>query len=85
MGDEAIDAAFDGERAASIRTANLGELRIEADTFVLASGNLFGMGLVASPDAVKEPVFGLDVDYPAERKDWYDEKFLPARTTLVSE
>ncbi len=75
MGDEAIDAAFDGERVASIRTANLGELRIEADTFVLASGNLFGKGLVASPDAVKEPVFGLDVDYPAERKDWYDEKF----------
>lgn len=74
-GDEALDAVFDAERVASIRTANLGELRIEADTFVLASGNLFGKGLVASPDAVKEPVFGLDVDYPAERKDWYDEKF----------
>lgn len=75
MGDEALDAVFDAEHVASIRTANLGELRIEADTFVLASGNLFGKGLVASPDAVKEPVFGLDVDYPAERKDWYDEKF----------
>lgn len=75
MGDEALDAVFDAERVASIRTANLGELRIEADTFVLASGNLFGKGLVASPDAVKEPVFGLDVDYPAERKDWYEEKF----------
>ena len=75
MGDEALDAVFDAERVASIRTANLGELRIEAYTFVLASGNLFGKGLVASPDAVKEPVFGLDVDYPAERKDWYDEKF----------
>ncbi len=75
MGDEALDAFFDGERVASIRTVNLGELRIEADTFILASGNLFGKGLVASPDAVKEPVFGLDVDYPAERKDWYDEKF----------
>lgn len=79
MGDEALDAVFDGERVASIRTANLGELRIEADTFVLASGNLFGKGLVASPDAVKEPVFGLDVDYPAERKDWYDEKFFASQ------
>ena len=74
-GDEAIDAVLDGERVASIRTANLGELRIEADTFVLASGNLFGKGLIASPDAVIEPVFGLDVDCPTERKDWYDEKF----------
>ena len=79
MGDEALDAVFDAERVASIRTANLGELRIEADTFVLASGNLFGKGLVASPDAVKEPVFGLDVDYPAERKDWYDEKFFASQ------
>ncbi len=75
MGDEALDAFFDGERVASVRTANLGALRIEADAFVLASGNLFGKGLVASPDAVREPVFSLDVDYPAERKDWYDEKF----------
>lgn len=79
MGDEALGAVFDGERVASIRTTNLGELRIEADTFVLATGNLFGKGLVASPDAVKEPVFGLDVDYPAERKDWYDEKFFASQ------
>jgi len=49
MGDEALDAVFDGERVASVRTANLGELRIEADTFVLASGNLFGKGLAALP------------------------------------
>ena len=75
MGDEGKNAMFDGDRVASIRTVNLGNLCIEADDFVLASGNLFGRGLVASPDAVNEPVFGLDVDYPAERKDWYDEKF----------
>ena len=75
MGDQAIDAVYDGDRVASIRTVNLGDLRIEADAFVLASGNLFGKGLVASPDAVREPVFGLDVDYPAERKYWYDENF----------
>ena len=75
MGDEALDAVFDGERVASIRTANLGALRLEADTFILASGNLFGKGLVASPNEIMEPVFGLDIDYPAERKDWYDENF----------
>ena len=75
MGDEAIDPTFDGDNVAAVHTANLGKINIEADNFVLASGNLFGKGLVASPDAVKEPVFGLDVDYPAERKDWYDEKF----------
>lgn len=75
MGDEALDAVFDGERVASVCTANLGELRIEADTFVLASGNLFGKGLAALPGDVIEPVFGLDVDCPEQRKDWYDENF----------
>ncbi len=79
MGDEALDAVFDGECVASVRTTNLGDLRIEADTFVLASGNLFGKGLVALPDAVKEPVFGLDVDCPAERKNWYDENFFASQ------
>ena len=75
MGDEAVASEFDGDRVLSIRTANLGDIRIEADNFVLASGNLFGKGLVASPDKVCEPVFGLDVDYPSERNDWYDENF----------
>lgn len=75
MGDEAEAPEFDGDRVLSVRTANLGDIRIEADNFVLASGNLFGKGLVASPDKVSEPVFGLDVDYPSERKDWYDENF----------
>ena len=75
MGDEAEAPEFDGDRVLSVRTANLGDIRIEADNFVLASGNLFGKGLVASPDKVSEPVFGLDVDYPAERKDWYNENF----------
>lgn len=75
MGDEAVSSEFDGDRVAGIRTANLGDIRVEADNFVLASGNLFGKGLVASPDKVSEPVFGLDVDYPQDRKDWYDENF----------
>ena len=75
MGDEALDPVFAGERVASIRTANIGGIRIEAGDFVLASGNLFGRGLVARPDSVVEPVFGLDVEYPKERKDWYNEEF----------
>lgn len=75
MGDEALDPAFDGDKVVAVQTANLGGINVEADNFVLATGNLFGRGLVASPDKVTEPVFGLDVDFPAERKDWYDENF----------
>ena len=74
-GDVALDPAFDGDRVTSLRTSNLGDVTLEADTFVLASGNLFGKGLVSSPTAVEEPVFGLDVDYPSDRKDWCNRDF----------
>ena len=75
MGDTAVDPVIEGGRVKSIRTQNLGDIRLEADSFVLASGNLFGKGLEATPDRVSEPVFGLDVDYPEERKEWCEEDF----------
>lgn len=74
-GDVAIDPEIAGGKVKSIRTANLGNVRIEADNFVLASGNLFGKGLVSTIDNVTEPVFGLDVDYPSDRSAWYDQNF----------
>ena len=37
--------------------------------------NLFGNGLTAAPGEFREPVFGLDVDYPQDRSDWYDPDF----------
>lgn len=75
MGDTAIDPTIEGNTVKSIRTVNLGNIRLEAESFVLASGNLFGKGLDAAPDKVVEPVFGLDVDFPADRKDWCDQDF----------
>ena len=75
MGDTAVDPVIEDGMVKSIKTQNLGEIRLEADNFVLASGNLFGKGLEATPDKVTEPVFGLDVDFPEGRKDWCDEDF----------
>ena len=57
-----------------IRT-NLDTARLFADHFILASGGYFSKGLVATPTQVYEPLFGLDIDYPGERKDWYDADF----------
>ena len=74
-GDTAIDPTYTDGKVASIRTINLGSLCLEADTFVLASGNFFGKGLEASPDRVDEPIFDLDVDFPSDRKEWADEDF----------
>ena len=59
----------------SITTRNLDTARLFADHFILASGGYFSKGLVATPTQVFEPLFGLDIDFPEERKDWYDADF----------
>ena len=74
-GDTAVDPSYSDGKVSGIRTVNLGAMRLEADTFVLASGNLFGKGLEASPGKVTEPVFGLDVDFPSDINEWADENF----------
>ena len=74
-GDTAVDPVVEDGRVTGIHTQNLGSICLSADNFVLASGNLFGKGLEATPDKVVEPVFGLDTDFTADRSGWCDESF----------
>ena len=75
MGDEVTSAALHEGVVSSITTRNLDTARLFADHFILASGGYFSKGLAATPTQVYEPLFGLDIDYPVERKDWYDADF----------
>lgn len=75
MGDEVTSAALHEGVVSSITTRNLDTARLFADHFILASGGYFSKGLAATPTQVFEPLFGLDIDYPVERKDWYDADF----------
>ena len=79
MGDEVTSAALHEGVVSSVTTRNLDTARLFADHFILASGGYFSKGLVATPTQVYEPLFGLDIDYPAERKDWYDPDFFAAQ------
>ena len=79
MGDEVTSAALHEGVVSSITTRNLDTARLFADHFILASGGYFSKGLVATPTQVFEPLFGLDIDYPGERKDWYDADFFAAQ------
>ena len=74
-GDTALDPSFEGDLVSGIHTVNLGSIALSADNYVLASGNLFGKGLEATPDSVIEPVFGLDTAFPTDRSSWCDEEF----------
>jgi len=42
-----------------------------ADAFVLATGGLVGKGLDSNREGVREPVFGLHVEQPADRYEWF--------------
>lgn len=75
-GDTVIDAIRDEYgRISSICTYNLGEIRLHADNFVLASGSFFSKGLCASPDGIYEPIFGIDLNCSDDRAEWFDRSF----------
>lgn len=76
LGDTAVDAERDEEgNISSIGTVNLGDIRLHADNFVLASGSFFSKGLIASPENIYEPVFGADLDSVSDRGLWFDRSF----------
>ncbi len=74
-GDEAKHANFDGNKVISVETANLGDVKVSADNYVLATGSYFGHGLVADAEQVNEPVFGTDVIFDTDRNSWFDKDF----------
>lgn len=76
LGDSVIDAEYDeaGE-VKSVGTANFGDIRLYADNFVLATGSFFSKGLVATPEKVTEPVFGVDLIINEGRDNWFDRNF----------
>ena len=74
-GDSVVRTEIEGNRVQKIFSENFGTLHLEANQFVLATGSFFSKGLVATTDAIIEPLFGLDVDYVEGRGNWYDSKF----------
>ena len=76
MGDEALKAHVHEGRVHSIATKNLGNHFLEADHFLLAAGGFFSKGLKSNPFRIYEPVFGLDVEQPRDRGDWYNPAFM---------
>lgn len=76
LGDTVTDAVFgqDG-KIESIETANFGDIKMYADNFVLATGSFFSKGMIATPEKVYEPVFGIDLTFGEKREDWFDRNF----------
>lgn len=76
MGDTVVDADFNEDGTVkSIGTQNFGSIRLYADNFVIATGSFFSKGLIATPDRIFEPVFGVDLSYAEGRDQWFERNF----------
>ncbi len=82
MGDKVTDVNIEENKVVSVTTANLGEIKLTADNFVLATGSYFGHGLISDREKVSEPVFGLDMDCSGDRNTWYDPDFFKSQAFL---
>lgn len=76
LGDIVEKGNINGTTLESINTEKQGDIKIEADNFVIATGNFFSHGMKATPSGIIEPIFGLDVNCSPNRGDWYDKTFL---------
>jgi glycerol-3-phosphate dehydrogenase subunit B len=50
----------------------------QAESYVLATGRFLGGGLWADMDRITEPLFHLPVSQPAQRGDWFRDRFFQA-------
>lgn len=75
LGDNVEEGTFVNKRLVSIQTNNHGDIKLEADQFVLAGGSFYSKGIVATRDKLYEPILGLDIDGDADSGRWLDEKF----------
>ena len=71
-GDSVVSSEVKDDEVNCVYTSNHGDIALRAHSYVLASGGIFSKGIVASTDMLYEPLFGVDVDFLANRKDWYN-------------
>ena len=72
LGDTVVNAETGDSRVYSVYTVNHGDIALQADHFVLASGSFFSNGLYALMDRVFDPVFDADVEFDPNRNTWYN-------------
>lgn len=65
-----------------IQSENFGDLRLEGERYILASGSFFSRGLISDPEKVYEPLFGLDIIQDSHRENWFDRDFFKTQNYL---
>lgn len=74
-GDNVDGGEIKDGKVTHVTTHNMADERLVADNYILATGSFMSQGLRSNYQEVWEPVFHLDVDSAAERRDWHSEQF----------
>ncbi len=74
LGDNVEEGTFENNRLLDIKTKNHGDIKLKAEQFILTSGSFYSKGIVAAPNKIYDPIFGLDIDGDTDRAQWFDEK-----------
>lgn len=56
-----------------------------ADDFILATGGIYGGGLIAGIGSLKEPIFNIDIEVPEVQTDWSDKKLFSKGKQLFAQ
>ena len=80
LGDTAVCYEAEGGRITEdFYTADHGDHRLRGRQLRARHGQLFQSGVGGRMDGVREPLFGLDVAYAADRGAWYDRDLFAAQ------
>lgn len=69
-GDTVVSARREGSRITQLFSRNHGDIPLQAEQFVLASGSFFSNGLVSDIDHIYEPLLNLRLTETLARKAW---------------
>lgn len=73
-GNPIVDYDADSGRVERVTMDRMGSrVAYEAEQYVLATGGAVGGGIESDRDVVEEPIFGLPVEHPEDRYEWFED------------
>lgn len=81
-----IGSEIKGSKCQAVITEGFDRQRkFYADQFILATGGVYGGGLIATMGAMREPVFGIDLNVPEVQTEWSYKELFPNKKQIFAQ